>query len=303
MRIGEDRWARFQAANRKRYGGRAAKRPPPALARLLARAKTPGRMSLLSGSGVWEPGLDVSLGSIPGPSVSLADYVRAGPDAAAQARALFDQSWYLERAPLLAGSRWPPLAHYLIIGDSHNLSPHPLVDGPAYRARHGAKMSVGRLTALETFPLFEGAAEGANPHALFDVRHYVGQSEDVAASGENLADPLSAHGLAARAGAAPAVRRRLVPGPPRPCAGRRDRAPAALRDRRRGRGPRPAPAVRSRLPPTVSPGGPEGRPAQPLPGRRRPRAGRPRRRTSTRPTTWSRRATGRWPGPTRCSTT
>ncbi len=184
VRLGEDRWRDFQAANRKRYGDRDSKRLPPALARLAARAKTLGRVSLLARSGVWEADFQVSLGSIPGPTVALADYVRAGPDAAAQPSALFDQSWYLEHAPLLAGSRWPPLAHYLIVGDSHNLSPHPLLDGPAYRARHGARMAQGRMTVLEHF-LFEGAAAGANPHPLFDVRHYVGQSDDVAATGEN----------------------------------------------------------------------------------------------------------------------
>ena len=183
-RIAQGRWTAFQAANRERYAGRAARRPPPALSHLLARAKTPGRMSLLASSGVWEADLEVSLGSIPGPTVVLADYVRAGPDAAAQPRALFDQSWYLAHAPLLAGSRWPPLAHYLIVGDRHGLSPHPLLDGPAYRARHGAAIAAGRMTALEHF-LFEGAAEGANPHPLFDLRHYVGQSEEVAQSGEN----------------------------------------------------------------------------------------------------------------------
>jgi hypothetical protein len=184
LRIGADRWTRFQAANRTRYAGRAQRRSPRALARLLARAKTPGRVLLLRMSGLWESDLGLSLGSTPGPASLLGDYVRAGPDPAAQPRALFDQSWYLERAPALVGSRWPLLAHYLVVGDSHNLSPHPLFDGPAYRARHGARMSTGRMTALEHF-LFEGAAEGANPHPLFDVRHYVGQSEDLAASGEN----------------------------------------------------------------------------------------------------------------------
>jgi hypothetical protein len=183
-RIGEDRWTRFQAANRARYAGRVKGRPSPALARLLARAKTPGRVLLLQASGLWEPRLEVSLGSTPGPANQLNDYVRAGPDPAAQPRALFDQSWYLERAPALTGCRWPPLAHYLVVGDGHNLSPHPLVDAPAYRARHGARMSTGRMTALDHF-LFEGAAEGANPHPLFDVRHYVSQCDEVAASGEN----------------------------------------------------------------------------------------------------------------------
>ena len=183
-RIAADRWARFQVANRKRYARGTSARRSGTVARLLARAKTPGRVLLLRWSGVWDPDLGVGLGSTPGPTVALGDYVRAGPDPGAQPRALFDQSWYLDRAPALAGSRWPPLAHYLVVGDGHNLSPHPLLDAPAYRARHGAKMSVARLTALEHF-LFEGAAEGANPHPLFDVRYYVGQSEELALSGEN----------------------------------------------------------------------------------------------------------------------
>lgn len=184
QRLAQDRWARFQAANRLRYAGRAKRRTPPGLARLLARAKTPGRVMLLAASGVWEADLAESLGSTPGPTADLDAYVRAGPDPTVQPRALFDQSWYMAAAPALVGSLWPPLAHYLVIGDGHNLSPHPLLEGPTYRARHGAHMSAGRLTALEHF-LFEGAAEGANPHPLFDVKFYVGQAEEVAASGEN----------------------------------------------------------------------------------------------------------------------
>ncbi|MDB5496348.1 MAG: hypothetical protein JWP28_379, partial [Phenylobacterium sp.] len=183
-RVAEERWTQFQAANRQRYGARAVRRLQPAAARLLARAKSPGRILLLSRSGLWEADLEVSLGSTPGPTVALADYVRAGPDPAAQPRALFDQSWYLKHAPALPGSRWPLLAHYLVVGDGHNLSPHPLLDAPAYRARHGAKMSAGQMTALEHF-LFEGAADGANPHPLFDVRFYVGQCDELAVSGEN----------------------------------------------------------------------------------------------------------------------
>jgi hypothetical protein len=184
VRLGETRWTGFQAANRARYAGRALRRLQPRLARLMSRAKTPGRILLLQRSGLWERDLAVSLGSTPGPAVELKDYVAAGPDAGAQPRALFDQSWYLAQAPALAGSRWPPLAHYLVVGDGHNLSPHPLLDAPSYRARHGARMSVGKLTALEHF-VFEGAAEGANPHPLFDVRYYVGQSDELAETGEN----------------------------------------------------------------------------------------------------------------------
>lgn len=184
MRVAEDRWRRFQAANRKRYADRTARRLSPRLTRLLARAKNPGRVLLLRLSGLWEPDLDASLGSTPGRTAVLGDYVRLGPNPAAQPRALFDQSWYLEHAPALAGSLWAPLAHYLVVGEGHNLSPHPLLDAPTYRARHGARMSHGKLTALQHF-LFEGAAEGANPHPLFDVRFYVGQCEALAISGEN----------------------------------------------------------------------------------------------------------------------
>ena len=183
-RLGEARWQAFQAASRKRYAGRAARRAPPPLARWLARGKTPGRILLLRLSGLWEPGLDVSLGSTPGPALGLTSYERAGPDPAAQPAALFDQSWYLKTAPALAGSRWPPLAHYLVVGDSHGLSPHPLFDLAAYRVRHGAQMRASQLTALEHF-LFQGAAAGDDPHPLFRVRDYVAQSDELAETGEN----------------------------------------------------------------------------------------------------------------------
>ena len=184
LALGVERWKAFQAASRKRYAGRTRQRLAPGLARLLARAKAPGRVMLLQACGLWEPELASSLGSIPGPTVGLKAYVDLGPDPAAQPAALFDQSWYLEHAPGIAGSRWPPLAHYLVVGDGHSLSPHPLLDAPAYRARHGAEMRARRLTALEHF-LFEGAAKGAHPHPLFDTRYYVAQSDELAASGEN----------------------------------------------------------------------------------------------------------------------
>jgi hypothetical protein len=183
-RVAASRWTRFQAASAKRYAGRTERRLPGGVLRLLARAKAPGRMLLLQASGVWEPGLEESLGSLAGPAATLSDYVKAGPNPSVQPRALFDQSWYLAHAAGLAGSQWAPLAHYLVVGDGHNLSPHPLLDAPAYRGRHGAKMAARRLTALEHF-LFEGAAQGASPHPLFDVAFYVGQSEAVAETGEN----------------------------------------------------------------------------------------------------------------------
>jgi hypothetical protein len=183
LHVAEGRWRRFQEAARRRQAGRV-RRLPDGAARWLARAKAPGRTLLLQLSGLWDERIDVSLGSMAGPTVGLGEYVRAGPDPTAQPRALFDQSWYLAHAPNLAGSRWALLAHYLVVGDSHNLSPHPLLDAPAYRARRGAAVRAARQTALEHF-LAEGAAAGADPHPLFDVRHYVGGCEEVAVTGEN----------------------------------------------------------------------------------------------------------------------
>lgn len=176
--LAEDRWRRFQARNRRRHSALAARALPPVAARLLARGKAPGRALLLAASGVWRAELDAGLGSRPGATSGLLDYVRAGPDPAAQPRALFDQAWYLEQAPALAGSRWAPLAHYLILGDLEGRSPHPLIDPRRLRAPGD------RLTALQRF-LFHAAAEGIDPHPLFDLRFYVGQSDELAETGEN----------------------------------------------------------------------------------------------------------------------
>ncbi|MCR5877546.1 glycosyltransferase family 4 protein [Phenylobacterium sp. J367] len=179
--LAEDRWRRFQAANRRRYAARAGRVPPERILKLLARGKTPGRTLLLASSGAWHMDLETALGSVADEPHGLLDYVRAGPDPAVQPKALFDQAWYLDRAPGLAGTRWAPLAHYLVQGDLEGRWPHPLVEPKRVRTPGS------RLTALQDF-LFEGAAEGRDPHPLFYLRHYVGQCEAVARTGEN---PLS----------------------------------------------------------------------------------------------------------------
>jgi hypothetical protein len=181
-RLAQDRWLRFQAASRRRYGPRAGRALPLRVGHLLARAKWPGRALLLAASGAWHASLLTGLGESPGPASSLAAYVRAGPDPAVRPRALFDQAAYLSENPALAGSAWAPLAHYLVLGDRDGRDPHPLLDVAAYRAQVGDHL--GRLTALQHF-LFRGAAEGLDPHPLFDLRFYVGQCEAVAQSGEN----------------------------------------------------------------------------------------------------------------------
>lgn len=180
----EDRWRRFQQAAARRAGLRERSRLEHRFDRALARGKWPGRMLQITRSGLWRPRLGQSLGYGGGATWSLLRYVRAGPDPAARPRALFDQAWYLDQNPELAGGAWAPLAHYLAVGDAQGRAPHPLFDAQGYRARHGVKLAASRLTALGHFEAI-GATEGFDPHPLFDMRHYVGQCEAVAQSGEN----------------------------------------------------------------------------------------------------------------------
>jgi O-antigen biosynthesis protein len=184
MVVAEDRWNRFRKAAGKRVGLADKGPTEQRFDLMLARAKWPGRAALLARSGLWDFRLDHAIGRDGGKVKGLVSYVRAGPDAGVNPKALFDQAWYMEHNPDLAGSRWAPLAHYLIAGDKEGRSPHPLFDLKDYRSRHAVKVAATGLTALQHF-LHKGVREGYAPHPLFDVRYYVGQSDEVAESGEN----------------------------------------------------------------------------------------------------------------------
>ncbi|MDP3116227.1 MAG: glycoside hydrolase family 99-like domain-containing protein [Phenylobacterium sp.] len=181
------RWRRFREARAKAPANLVLPRLSQRVAGVLARGKWPGRALMILTAGVWREETLHGLGAEPAPTLALDAYVRAGPDPAAQPRALFDQGAYLARAPELAGSRWAPLAHYLALGDGAGLDPHPLVSVGDYRLRHGEALETSGLSVLQHY-LLVGAAQGLDPHPLFDVRHYVGQCEAVAVSGE---DPLT----------------------------------------------------------------------------------------------------------------
>ncbi len=126
-------------------------------------------------------------GSAPGEAGGLramAAYARRGGDASAQPPALFDQAGYLQARPDLVGKRISPLAHYLLHGAAEGLDPHPLFDTVFYRERNAAALAETGLTPLEHF-VRVGAGEGRDPHPLFDVAYYVRQAPDLIASGEN----------------------------------------------------------------------------------------------------------------------
>ena len=182
--LAEDRWRRYRETAARRAGVTDRSRLEQRLDRLLARGRWPGRTLQLARSGLWLPRLSEGLGWGGGPTVSLPRYVRAGPDPQLRPKALFDQAWYLEKNPELLGSQWPPLAHYLVLGDPQGRSPHPLFDARDYRARHAVKIAASRQSALQHF-LSTGAQEGFDPHPLFDLRWYVGRCEEVAETGEN----------------------------------------------------------------------------------------------------------------------
>lgn len=178
------RWRRYHdVADRKgwdRERGGAERR----MDQVLARGQWMGRVALLLRSGLWDLKIKAALGGQAAPSLGVVSYALAGSDPAAHPRALFDQAWYLARNPDLTDKDWCPLIHYLTVGDSAGCDPHPLFDLADYRARHAVKIAACGLTALQHFSYF-GAREGYAPHALFDVRFYVGQCEAVAISGEN----------------------------------------------------------------------------------------------------------------------
>lgn len=182
--VAADRWRRYLEAAAGRSASLRLPRLAIRFAPLLARGKWLGRTALIEASGLWNQAQDHGLGRDPSLAEHLSDYVRAGPNPSAQPRALFDQAGYLEQAPEILGSRWAPLAHYLVLGDAQGVDPHPLVAVSDYRQRQGEALEAAGLTVLQHFMLV-GARMGIDPHPLFDLRHYVGQCEAVALTGEN----------------------------------------------------------------------------------------------------------------------
>jgi hypothetical protein len=185
--LAEERWRRFGEAAARRSWDRECGRMERRLDLLLARGAWPGQAALILRSGLWDFGLKCGLGRDGGKALGLMTYARAGARPSAHPKALFDQDWYLEQNPELAGGRLPPLAHYLATGDRAGRDPHPLFDLRDYRSRHAVKIAASGLTALQHY-VYTGAREGFDPHPLFDLRHYVGQAKEVVQSGE---DPLA----------------------------------------------------------------------------------------------------------------
>src|SRR5262245_5628261 len=95
---------------------------------------------------------------------------------------LFDRQHYAAQASEVGERGLDPLAHYLARGAAEGLDPHPLFDSSFYREQNPD-------VAAEVNPLVHylrhGAAEGRDPHPLFETAFYLEQKPHVAALGVN----------------------------------------------------------------------------------------------------------------------
>jgi glycosyltransferase involved in cell wall biosynthesis len=82
---------------------------------------------------------------------------------------LFSVRFYIDRNPDVAEAGVEPLDHYLTFGSKEGRSPHPLFSARTYRARRG-ELPDDETSMLEDY--LESDANGVDPHPLFDHRWY-----------------------------------------------------------------------------------------------------------------------------------
>lgn len=98
---------------------------------------------------------------------------------------LFDEPWYVRRNPEVVLEGWDPLWHWITVGWTQGLDPHPLFDVDWYAARN-PEVDAAAVHPLEHF-MRSGAREGRQPHPLFDPGWYCQQS---GLTGKEAANPL-----------------------------------------------------------------------------------------------------------------
>jgi len=131
---------------------------------------------------------EVSLGNAdtkaePAPSAELPALASLPEGIRDGAAALFDAQWYSEQATESFESADEMLAHYLEVGHTEGLSPHPLFSPRWYSARHPEAMIDG-LPALVHF-LEHGAEEELDPSPSFDAAYYYAQRPHLRREGVN----------------------------------------------------------------------------------------------------------------------
>src|SRR5262249_57891657 len=91
---------------------------------------------------------------------------------------LFDRQHYSAQASEVGERGLDPIAHYLARGAAEGLDPHPLFDSSFYREQNPDLPA--DVNPLVHY-LRNGAAEGRDPHPLFDSSFYREQNPHVAA--------------------------------------------------------------------------------------------------------------------------
>lgn len=100
---------------------------------------------------------------------AFAHYLQVGWTRGLSPHPLFDPAWYAAQADV----EGPPLVHYLTVGWREGLSPHPLVD-PAWCLERSPDLAQAGVEPL-THYLTHGAAEGRDPGPWFGTARYVAQ--------------------------------------------------------------------------------------------------------------------------------
>jgi glycosyltransferase involved in cell wall biosynthesis/GT2 family glycosyltransferase len=96
---------------------------------------------------------------------------------------LFDPEYYAMQAPEVRPGGIDPIAHYLRYGAAQALDPHPLFDGSFYLEQNPEVAESGENPLLHYLRM--GAAARRDPHPLFDTAFYLEQKPHVAALGVN----------------------------------------------------------------------------------------------------------------------
>lgn len=136
--------------------------------------------TLLGESGLFDEGwyLERNPTVASAPGLALRHYIDLGASLKLAPHPLFDPLWYEQQMANQTAENATPLAHYLTVGWQRNLSPHPLFD-PIYYQR---KLGPGEPASENPLKYFvsKGYKTDEMPHPLFDARFYFEQSPDLA---------------------------------------------------------------------------------------------------------------------------
>ena len=87
-------------------------------------------------------------------------------------RKLLDPEFYLRANPDVAAARMDPFKHYVKYGAAEGRQPHPLFDPAHYRASCAAG-TAGNNTENPLLHFLEKTGSWPNPHPLFDCDAYM----------------------------------------------------------------------------------------------------------------------------------